>query len=129
VVLWGFIYQRLNSDHTTDAAVSYLASGGVDHLDNCHDNPLSERIQSESTAAICFGRQRLPLVLLQKGLRQTHKAIQEFLSDTGRWLGHSVGLLDGTTLLLRPHDELVEHYGQHRNHTGKTYWVLMRVVW
>ncbi len=48
VVLWGFIYQRLNYDHTTDAAVSYLKSGAVDHLDLRHEKPLSERIQSES---------------------------------------------------------------------------------
>ncbi|MHC4537920.1 MAG: IS4 family transposase [Planctomycetota bacterium] len=128
VVLWGLIYQRLNSDHTTDAAVSYLKSGAVDQLDNRHHKPLSERIRSESTAAYCKGRQRLPLLLLQKALRHTHKVIQQWLGDTGRWLGHSVALLDGTTLLLRPYDDLVQHYGQHHNHTGKTYWVLMRVV-
>jgi hypothetical protein len=128
VLLWGFIYQRLNRDHTTDAAVSYFKSGAVDHLDNCHDKPLSERIQSESSAAYCKGRQRLPLLLLQKALRHTHQVMIEWLADAGYWFGHAVGLFDGTTILLRPHEELVEHYGQHRNHTGKTYWVLMRVV-
>jgi hypothetical protein len=68
LILWGFIYQRLNFDHTTDAAVSYFTSGAVDHLDNQHNKPLSERIQSESNAAYCKGRQRLPLSLLQKSL-------------------------------------------------------------
>ena len=64
VLIWGFIYQRLNSDHTTDAAVSIIKSGSVDHLDNQHSKPLSQRIQSESTAAYCKGRQRLPLIVL-----------------------------------------------------------------
>lgn len=128
VLLWGFIYQRLNSDHTTDAAVSFIKSGAVDYLDNQHSKPLSERIQSESTAAYCKGRKRLPLSLLQKALLHTPKVIQQWCGEAGRWLGHSVGLLDGTTILMRPEPELVEHYGQHESHPGKTYWVLMRVV-
>jgi hypothetical protein len=128
VLLWGFIYQRLNFDHTTDAAVSYFASGAVDHLDNQHHQPLSERIQSESNAAYCKGRQRLPLSLLHKSLLHTPAVIQQWLGEAGRWLGHSVGLLDGTTLLLRPYEELVKHYGQHTSHPGKTYWVIIRVV-
>lgn len=58
IMVWGFIYQRLNADHTCDAVVSYVAGGAVDHLDDRHEVPLSQRIKSESTAAYCKGRKR-----------------------------------------------------------------------
>jgi hypothetical protein len=128
IMVWGFIYQSLNADHTCDAVVSYVASGAVDHLDDRHEVPLSQRIQSESTAAYCKGRKRIPLSVLQGALRHTARVIQEWLDGDGRWLGHPVGLLDGTTFLLRPEPELVEHYGRHSNQHGETYWVLIRAV-
>ena len=128
IMVWGFIYQRLNADHTCDAVVSYVASGAVDHLDDRHEAPLSQRVESESTAAYCKGRKRLPLSVLQGALRHTAQVVRQWLDADGRWLGHPVGLLDGTTFLLRPEPELVEHYGRHKNQHGETYWVLMRAV-
>jgi len=128
IMVWGFIYQRLNADHTCDAVVSYVASGAVDHLDDRHEVTLSQRIKSESTAAYCKGRKRLPLSVLQGALRRTAQVIQQWLDADGRWLGHPVGLLDGTTFLLRPEPELIQHYGRHSNQHGETYWVLMRAV-
>ena len=128
VLVWGWLYQRLHSDHTCDAAVSYLSSGAADHLDRRHAQPLSQRIQSESTAAYCKGRKRLPLVVLQGALRHTAQVIRRWRGADGLWLGHPVGLLDGTTHLLRPEPELVAHYGRHQNQHGETYWVVMRTV-
>ena len=37
-------------------------------------------------------------------------------------------LIDGSTLLMRPWRDLVEHYGLHRNQHGVSYWAIMRVV-
>jgi len=128
ILVWCLTYQRLNHDHTCDAAVSYLASGAVDHLDSRHQEPPSQRIKSESTAAYCKGRWRLPLSVLQGALSHTGRAIQQWLGADGLWLGHPVGLLDGTTLLLRPEPELVQHYGRHKGRGKETYWVVMRVV-
>lgn len=128
VILWGFIYQRLNADHTCDAALSYLSSGSADHLDRDHQMPLSARIKSANTAAYCKARKRLPLSVLQEALRHTRDVIQSGLDKAGVWRGHPVGLLDGSTLYLSPEPELVEHYGRHKNGQGETYWVVMRVV-
>ena len=64
VILWGFIYQRLNADHTCDAAVSYFASGAADGL--CPH--LSERV-SDNSAGYCKSRARLPLGILQGASR------------------------------------------------------------
>lgn len=128
VVVWGLIFQRLNSDHTCDAALSHIVSGSVDHLDSRHNTPLSERIESESTSAYCKGRQRLPLSVLQGALTHTTSVTRQGLGEDGLWLGHPVGVLDGTTFLLRPEQELVDHYGRHENQHGETYWVVMRSV-
>ncbi len=128
VIVWGLVFQRLNSDHTCDEAVSHIAGGAVDHLDDRHEIPLSERIISENTAAYCKARQRLPLSVLAGALEHTASVTRQWLGEDGLWLGHPVGLLDGTTLLLRPELELVEHYGCHENQYGKTYWVVIRVV-
>jgi len=70
IVLWGMIYQRLNADHTTDAALTYLKSGAVDTIDplDPHSQPLSQRLTSESNSAHVQARQRLPLKVVQSVL-------------------------------------------------------------
>lgn len=128
ILVWCFLYQRLNEDHTCDAAVSHVASGSVDHWDTRHKKPASQRIQSESTAAYSKGRKRLPLSVLQEALRHTGQVIGQWMGADGLWFGHPVGLLDGTTILLRPEPELVAHYGRHHSRGKETYWVVMRVV-
>jgi hypothetical protein len=32
IVVWCFIFQRLNADHSLDAVVAHVSSGAVDHL-------------------------------------------------------------------------------------------------
>lgn len=128
IVLWCLVFQRLNADHSCDAVVSHVGSGSVDHLDDRHSKPPSARMVSENTSAYCKARKRLPLSMVQGALRHIAQYIQQRLSDKARWLGHQVVVLDGTTFLLRPEPDLVKHYGQHSNHLGKTYWVVMRAV-
>lgn len=128
ILVWCMIYQRLNADHSLDAVVSYVATGAVDRLDQRHVEPVSQRLQSESTAAYSQGRQRLPLTVLQGALGHTAHTVRQALGADGLWLGHPVGLLDGTTFLLWPEPELVQHYGRHQNQHGETYWVIMQVV-
>ena len=71
VILWGFIFQRLNANHTCDAAVSHLHTGAADGLvpPDPVAGPLSQRLTSESTSAYVQGRNRLPLNVLQAALR------------------------------------------------------------
>jgi len=128
LVVWGFIYQRLHPDHTAGAAVSYFASGAADMLGPANKPACSARLKSTNTSAYCQARQRLPAGVLAGSLHHTAQATRAEVGDAGRWLGHPVGLLDGTTLLLRPEAPLVAHYGQPHNQHGAAYWVLMRVV-
>ncbi len=115
VTLWGVIFQRLNADHSCDAALAHIASGAVDDLDTAHEIPLSARICSESTAAYCKARQRLPLVVLQNALAHTASVVHHWQGCAGQWLGHAVHLLDGTTLRVRPTPELIARFQEMKN--------------
>ncbi len=128
IVVWCFIFQRLNSDHSLDAVVSHVSSGAVDHLDDRDRRPVSERIESESTAGYAIARKRMPLAVLKQVSSRFARAAEEHQGAEALWHGHPVALLDGTTLALRPEGDLAEHYGQARNQHGLAYWVTMRVV-
>jgi len=128
VVVWCFIFQRLDADHSLDAVVGHVSSGAVDHLDDLGRLPASERIESESTAAYSKARKRVPLAVLKGVACRFAQAAEQRLEAGARWHGHPVALLDGSTLLLRPEADLVEYYGQARNQHGLAYWVVARVV-
>ena len=128
VVLWGFVYQRLNSNHTLDAALAHLSSGAVDGLGDPKRPPISKRIRSESTAAYSKGRGRLPLSVLQGVGRHLARKADAFLGEDACWHGHQVALLDGSTFAVYPNGDLVEHYGQAENQHGACYWVVVRML-
>lgn len=130
VILWGFIFQRLNAEHTCDAYVDYLQTGGADGLDpdDPHQEPLSKRLSSESTSAYVQGRNRLPLKVIEKARQKVNQQIDTWLGDEGRWKGHRVRLLDGTTFRLPPYGDIAETYGQGRNQHGAIHWVIVRAV-
>ena len=128
IVVWCFIYQRLNADHTLDDVVSHVSSGAADHLADRDRPALSERIQSQNTAAYSKARKRMPLAVLQGVAYRLAQACEQHLDATEHWRGHPVVLLDGATLVLRPEAELIEHYGRPRNQHGLSYWVVLRMV-
>ena len=138
IMVWGFILQRLNPDHTCDAVVSHLHTGAADNLDpdDPHVEPLSKRLTSESTSAYVQGRNRLPLSILQSALKYVATVIlgwlqrgqQDEAAEQSKWKGLVVRLLDGTTFRLRPMGDLAEEYGQATNQYGKAYWVVVRSV-
>lgn len=137
IVLWGFIYQRLNPDPTEDAFVSHLHSGAADQidLDDAHPTPLSQHLTSENTSAYAQGRKRLPLAVLTAALRRVVQAVQGWLTPAPdaptvamTWKGRAVRLLDGTTFRMRPFGDLAEVYTQAKNQHGDSYWVVVRSV-
>ena len=123
VVLWGFTFQRLNADHSCDAAVSYIATGAADEL--CPG--LSTRM-SDNTAGYCKARKRLPLGVVQGAVRHTAHALQAELGTAGLWHGRHVVLLDGSTLLLPAEPVLIAHYGRPSNQHGQSHWSVLRLV-
>jgi hypothetical protein len=125
VVLWGFIYQRLQADHTCDAFVSYLTSGAAPHL---YTPAAGRPMMSENTAAYCKARHRLPWAVAQGALRHTAQAVSETLGPHGLWHGRRVGLLDGSTVRLTAEEALVTHYGLPTGQHGTSHWPRLRTV-
>ena len=130
VVMWGLVYQRLNRDHTSDAYVSHLRSGGGDLLDkeDSHGAPLSQRLRSDSNAGYTQGRNRIPLSLLQEGAQRVAGEAQRIAGAQGRWQGLAVRLLDGTTFTTPPEGDLPERYELVANQHRTGHWVKVRAV-
>jgi len=126
LVLWGFIFQRLNPDHTCDAAWSYLSSDAF--RERLGLAPLATAQLSESNSAYCQARQRLPWDVVQGLLAATVRTFQQTLADAGRWHGYRVNLFDGSTLRLAASPELTAHYGVATNQHGRSHWPILRLV-
>lgn len=126
IVLWGFVYQRLNPDHSCDAALSYLSSqagAGVRRVAQVRATKMSS-----STAGYCKARQRLPLQLAQGALQASAQTLSAELGEAGLWHGRRVCLLDGSTLRLPATASLREHYGLPKGLRGESHWPTLRLV-
>lgn len=130
IMLWGFVYQRLHTSHSCDAYLSHLHSGGADGLDQAdpHEQPLSERLVSESTASYAEGRRRLPLEVLQEASYLVASHAASLGGQQGEWHGLPLRLLDGSTFLLPPKGDLAATYGRAQTKSGPSDWVKARTV-
>ena len=123
VTLWYLLFQRLNPDHSLEAAQTDARSGGGDWF----NKKLSGQLVSDSTASYSDARQRLPWEFLAQALLlQGRKIIG--LSPTTLWRGLVLALLDGSTVRLRPHGRMAKEFPPNRNQHRRPYWCLMRVV-
>jgi hypothetical protein len=127
VTLWCMVFQRLNHDHTLQAAVTNLHLGGADRLSSRNRAPLSQRIKSMATTAFSNARRRLPLSLLPEVLAAQARDVWK-KTGPGLWLGLRVMLMDGSQISLRPYPEITTRFDASANQNGKAYWALMRVV-
>jgi len=123
VTLWYLLFQRLNPDHSLEAALSDARAGGGDWL----NKKLSPQLTSDSTASWSDARQRLPEEFLAQALALQGRQISG-LSPTTLWQSWRLALLDGSTVRLRPHGRMAKHFPPARNQHRRSYWCLMRVV-
>lgn len=63
-------------------------------------------------SAYCAARGRLPLEALQMLLTRCTSAMSAAVRDTGRWLGHRLFVMDGSSFSMPDTDELRDHFGQ-----------------
>jgi len=124
ITLWYLLFQRLNSDHSLEAALTNARDGGADAL-----RPgLSRQLTSAATASYSNARQRLPEAFLHEALSLQARKIVD-LSPTTRWRGWVLALLDGSTVRLRPHGAMAKEFPPSGNqYRQRIYWCLMRVV-
>ena len=124
VTLWYLLFQRLNHDHSLEAALTDAQAGGADRL----NRRLSRRLVSCSTASYSDARQRLPWEFLLQALWLQGRKLTG-LSPTALWQNLVVALLDGSTVRLRPYRNIPQEFPPHSNqHPKHSYWCLMRVV-
>lgn len=123
VTLWYLLFQRLQADHTLDAALSDARAGGADRI----NKGLSSKLRSDSTASYSDARQRLPWQFLAQTLSLQARQIIG-LTATSLWHGLVLALLDGSTVRLRPYGCLAKDFPPNRNQHRRPYWCLMRVA-
>jgi len=68
--------------------------------------------KSVTGGAYCAARGRLPLEALQTLLTRCTSAMSVAVQDRGRWLGHRLFVMDGSSFSMPDTDELREHFGQ-----------------
>jgi hypothetical protein len=118
------LFQRLNADHSLDAALNHARAGGAESL----KPGLADRLRSHSTSAYSDARQRLPWRFLLEVLQSLGSRLSELNPGAG-WKGWRPVLLDGSTVRLRPYGNIPKQFPPHRNQqAGAGYWCLMRVV-
>ncbi len=128
ITLWYLVFQRLGLNHSLSQVLEDALEGGADRL-SPPGKPLSQRLRSEATTSYSDARQRLPLEVCYRALRhiaqQTHKALA-----IPEKFGLKLGLVDGSTVRLRPFGDIPQHFGPHRpgNCKKPPYWCLARVV-
>lgn len=119
VILWLMLYQRLQADHSCDAAVSAFMSSGW-----------TQRgwQGSDSSSAYCQARQRLPLAVVAQSLTHAAGCLRQELGAAALWCGRQVALIDGSTFRLAATDDLHAHYGASHNQHGENHWPIMRIL-
>ena len=63
-------------------------------------------------AAYCEARMRIPLSVFQKLLERTAARMQDTISDSGRWLGHRLFYVDGSSFSMPDKPALQKEFGQ-----------------
>ena len=127
IVLWYFVYGRLQDRWSLDKALVDAHAGGADALSSRRKR-LSRKLQSHSTSAYSQARARLPLATLLQVLAHVAKVVRAWIPEPV-WRGLHVILLDGSTLRLRPFGDIPQVFKPHgRGKARRRYWCLMRVV-
>lgn len=142
VVLWYLIFQRLSDDHSLETVVHDALDGGVKGLIKAvakeKRNKKLARLKSRSTSAYNQARQALPAEVVQKACRFFSQEIARLWMEAQRSVASSgvaategirpIGLIDGSTIAMRPFGDINKVFGGPTNQHRKAYWCLMRVA-
>lgn len=103
VIVWSFLSQVLDSDHSCQNAVSRI----IAHL-------AEEELETPSvnTSAYCQARKRLPETLLKKLLDLTGKKLEIGAAPKHLWCGRCVKSIDGSTVSMPDTEKNQEAYPQ-----------------
>ena len=126
ITLWYLLWQVLHTEGTLQDVVGDARRGGADALVP-GGQKLSQRIRSRATTAFCKARQRLPLAWVRHALAHVTTGLRAPVQGL-TWHDLTVGVIDGSTVRLRPHGNISKRWTPARNQHGAAYWCLLRVV-
>jgi len=125
ITLWYLIWQRLQTHGTLERVVADARRGGADRL-CARGQPLSKGLKSKASTAYSDARQRLPWEWVRQWFTQSAAALLAL--GRGPSPDLPTELLDGSTLRLRPHGDLAQHFPPHRTRRQRAYWCVARVL-
>ncbi|MCP3893024.1 MAG: IS4 family transposase, partial [Bacteroides sp.] len=105
VVLRLFLLQVLNDDRSCKAAVSRFLIEQAGEV---------ETGISHNSGPYCTARTRLPLTLLEDGVRETAVKGNQTKNDW-KWHGYNIYMVDGTTVLLPDTEDNQKEFPQQKN--------------
>lgn len=99
--------RKLDPVTTTRLFLLQILSGNT----ACNDLPRISKLDITGSA-YCKARKRLPLEALQVLLSRCTRQMMESARDTGKWLGHQLWIVDGSSFSMSDTKDLQDHFGQ-----------------
>jgi len=101
----------------SDSTLNPIVTIQIFFLQILHGNTACEHMShlaqmTFTGAAYCKARMRVKLAALELLLRRSVEQLQEDVFDTGRWLGHRVFFVDGSSFSMSDAPQLQAHFGQ-----------------
>jgi len=101
----------------SDSTLNPIVTIQIFFLQILHGNTACEHMShlaqmTFTGAAYCKAPMRVKLAALELLLRRSVEQLQEDVFDTGRWLGHRVFFVDGSSFSMSDAPQLQAHFGQ-----------------
>jgi hypothetical protein len=125
VVVWLMTFQRLHQGASLSRAVAELRLGAIaQHLPDC--KRVREDNVSPNTGGYSQARSGLPV---EAAAKVADHVFQSLAADQSAvWKGMRAFLIDGTTLSLTHHPELLERFPPAQNQHGESHWPIVNLV-
>ncbi|MFZ1136966.1 MAG: IS4 family transposase [Candidatus Korobacteraceae bacterium] len=117
--IWGFLSQVLSEDHSCRDAVSRIIA---------HRAANGMAVCSPNTASYCNARSRIPTRALSTLARRTAEELHASVQDRWKWNGHSVFILDGSSVSMPDTPENRAMYPQPPNQKAGLGFPLARIT-
>lgn len=127
VVVWLMIWQKLQGNRSTAAAVQHLLQGGAQERMNGCQRWRRDQV-SAATGGYCQARQKLPKLIACEVMERMVEQLRAEMQEGWEGLHRPVFLIDGSTLQLRHEEELVREFSPGRNQHGENHWPVLQIV-
>ena len=129
VTIWLMLFQRLNSDKSLASAVEELRNGESVRLLKKDSGSIRARARrvSSGTGSYAFARKRVPTEVVDQVCDALNESVINTHGEGAQWEGRDVYIIDGSTVRLTHHEEVLDEYPQYHNSHGKSHYPLARI--